>query len=93
MLILPLLALAACAPPKVLPASYYATDPEKRTVTIDEHTIYVLPQMGGYVAWGSGSDKWAKYRQSRAIEIYSKCRVDTVYSTAKDTAFFASVKC
>jgi len=87
-----LLAVTACEP-MIYDVSKYQNDPDKKTVNIDEHTVFVSPQMGGYAAWGSGTDKWAKYRQRRGIELISKCRIDKVLSKPTDNVTYATVNC
>lgn len=94
-MLLAILALSACEP-TVYDVSYYRDDPDRRKVNMDGATIYVLPQMGGYVAWGGEQyrdGKFIKYRQRRAIEIYSKCRIDEVLSKPVDTVLYATVNC
>lgn len=87
--------MAACAP-TIYDVSHYRKDPDIRKVTSDEVTIYVLPQMGGYIAWGGEEKrdgKYIKYRQRRAIEVLSKCRIDKVVSKPTDSVLYATVTC
>lgn len=74
-----LLTLAACehVPPSV------ANHPGKYVLNIDDHKIYVIKQAGNqWVAYGGekNQDGFVQYRQKRAIEVQSKCRVNKVIS-------------
>lgn len=80
LLVLPLLfALAAC---DGVPASL-ANHPDKDVLNIDDHRITVVRQPGNiWLAAGGEEDKdgFVEYRQKRAIEVQSKCRVQKVLS-------------
>lgn len=92
LILVTLLVLAACDSPPAL----YANDPHKRQVMIDDHIIYVVPQRGHvFVAWGGDEDQdgFVQYRQQRAIELSSHCRVNKVLSAKTDAVLRATVKC
>ena len=89
------LSLAACETPEY-DASHYVNDPAQRMVNIDDHKIYVVPTGGDrYIAWGGSDDRDGRvqYRQLRAVELTSKCRVDKVTSKKTSDVFRGSVKC
>lgn len=72
--------LSACdhVPPSV------SNHPDKHVLNIDDHRIYVIKQAGNqWVASGGEEDQdgFVEYRQKRAIEVQSKCRVNKVLST------------
>jgi hypothetical protein len=86
-----LLVLAACdaAPP-------YASHPFARTVKSDGYVIHVVPQANqSYVAFGGeeAKDGQVQYRQQRAIEIASGCRIKRVTSTKGEPLLRATVRC
>lgn len=77
--LLALTAVAACdnVPPSV------SNHPGKHVVNIDDHRIYVIKQAGNqWVASGgeAANDGFVEYRQKRAVEVQSKCRVNKVLS-------------
>ncbi len=85
--------LASCA---TLTAEQFANDPQKRMVNIDDHHISVVPLGGrGYVAWGGGWDtaRVMRYRQKRAIELVSGCRVGEGMSQPSGEVLQATVSC
>ena len=60
-----------------------ANHPDKHVLNIDDHRIYVVKQAGDqWVASGGEEDQdgFVEYRQKRAIEVQSKCRVNKVLS-------------
>jgi len=75
-----ILGLSACndhIPPSV------KNHPDKQMVNIDDHKIYVIKQAGNqWVASGGEEDQdgFVEYRQRRAVEVQSKCRVNKVLS-------------
>lgn len=74
-----LVALAAC---DNVPSSI-ANHPDKDIVNIDDHRIYVVRQANNqWVASGGEEDQdgFVQYRQKRAVEVQSKCRVKRVLS-------------
>lgn len=89
--------LTACDSMRDNRISTYVNSPQKVTVHVDEAKIYVVQDgYGEYVAWGGPKLKetnYASYRQSRAIEIASKCRVDKVLSKKPGEVLRASVNC
>jgi len=87
--------LSACEQDASVPA-HYTQSSNKRAVDIDEETVYVVldgPQL--YAAWGGGTDGDSNtaYRQKRAIELVSHCRVVKVTPTQADHVLHARVKC
>ena len=65
-------------------------------VNVDDHKIYVVStSYHAYVAWGGANDRdgQIQYRQRRAVELVSKCRVKKVTSKKTDTVLHAEVKC
>jgi hypothetical protein len=82
--------LAACDP---VPTSI-KNHPDKAIVNIDDHKIYVVKQAGNqWVAAGGEKDQdgFVEYRQKRAIEVQSKCRVNKVLSAKGAPLLRASV--
>ena len=72
--------------------------PQSKRVQIDDHTIYVVPQAGNsWVASGGEEGKdgiWIQYRQERAIEVQSHCRIKKVTSKPGEPLLRATVhKC
>ena len=53
--------------------------PQSRSVNVDGHRIFVVPQANNsWVASGGEDGKdgmWIQYRQERAIELQSHCRI------------------
>jgi hypothetical protein len=71
-------------------------NPNKRVANIDDHAISVVPEVGGvYAAWGGDEDKdgFVQYRQKRAIELISGCRIARVLSGKTEAVLRAKVKC
>lgn len=90
LMLLPLL-LAACEP-----QPSYKSHPLARTVNVDDIRISVVPQANGsYVAFGGEKvkDGFIEYRQKRAIEIVSKCRIARVTSKKGEPLLRATVSC
>lgn len=89
--IMALLALAACetAAPSVV------RHPLADHVIVDDFKIYVVPQAGNvWVASGGEEGKdglFIQYRQKRAIEVQSKCRIKRVLSKPGQPLLKASV--
>jgi hypothetical protein len=84
--------LASCQPG----VDTYSGNPNKRIANIDEHAISVVAEGGDiYVAWGGEEDRdgFVQYRQKRAIELVSHCRVSSVLSKKGDPVLRAKVKC
>lgn len=72
--------LAACDPG--VPTSI-ANHPDREMLNIDDHKITVVKQAGNqWVAAGGEEDQdgFVEYRQKRAVEVQSKCRVNKVLS-------------
>ena len=95
-LVLPLVLLLVACEPTVYDLSHYKNDPAKKKVNVDGAVIYVVPEIGGYAAWGGEQyrdGKFIKYRQRRAIEIVSHCHIDKVLSNPSDNMTFATVNC
>lgn len=87
--------LAACDV-AVQPRAYYEKLGGARTATIDGSQIFVVQAgYGAYAAWGGGprSDRYSAYRESRAIELVSRCRIGKTYSKPSDEVTVASVDC
>jgi hypothetical protein len=85
-----LITIAAC---DNVPSSI-SGHPDKDVVNIDDHRIYVVKQAGNqWVASGGEEDKdgFVQYRQKRAIEVQSKCRVNRVLSKAGEPLLRVSV--
>ncbi len=84
------MALSACdnVPPSV------TNHPGKHVLNIDDHRIYVIKQAGNqWVASGGEEDQdgFVQYRQKRAIEVQSKCRVHRVLSKPGEPLLRVSV--
>lgn len=91
-----LLLLASCAAPTAYPRAVYERDSAKRRANIDDHTLYVVPHGGGwYVAWGGEEtrDGYVEYRQRRAIELVTGCRVLEESAKPSGEVLMASVSC
>lgn len=76
---LSMLTLTAC---DNVPSSI-ANHPDKQVLNIDDHKITVVKQSGNqWVAAGGEEDQdgFVEYRQKRAVEVQSKCRVNKVLS-------------
>ena len=91
LILIPLLLIAACdqQPP-------YKSHPLARTVNVDDIKISVVPQAGGsWVAFGGEEHKdgYVEYRQKRAIEIASGCRIGRVTSKKGEPLLRATVAC
>lgn len=74
----------------------YLNSPKKRSVNMDDHQLYVVPESQyEYVAWGGeeDADGFVEYRQKRAVELVSGCRVWAVTSQKGDAVLRARVKC
>ncbi len=75
---------------------HFADMPNKRRVNVDDHWIYVAT-IGSheYAAWGGENDRdgFVQYRQRRAIELISGCRVKATTTKKTDDWTRASVKC
>ena len=87
--------LSACQQTSANISAYEASS-QKRTVTLDDSKVAVVPvDKTHYVAWGGmpPKDKFVQYRQRRAIELVSGCRVKSVQSKKGDDLFQATVKC
>lgn len=71
-----LIFMTACDP---VAAPSVVQHPQSHRVNIDGHTIYVVPQSGNLWAASGGEDgkdgQWIQYRQERAIELHTKCRI------------------
>ncbi len=83
-------ALAGCdnVPPSV------KQHPGKHVLNIDDHRIYVIKQAGNqWVASGGEEDNdgFVQYRQKRAVEVQSKCRVNKVLSKPGEPLLRVSV--
>ena len=91
------LALCACDAARDNRIATYANRPNKITVNIDEASITVLQDgYGEYVAWGGPALKeksYPAYRQQRAIEVASGCRIDKVMSKKPGEVLRARVDC
>ena len=96
-LILIAFTLAACATMRDNRIGTYAGSSNKVTVNIDEAQVYVVQDgYGEYVAWGGPMLKeksYASYRQTRAIELASKCRIDKIISKNPGEVLRARVNC
>lgn len=91
-----LVVFAAACTPTVQPRSHYDKDPNQRRVNVDDHDVRVLGQgFGTWVAWGGEEDQdgFVQYRQKRAIELVSGCRVDKVLSKPSDDVLMATTNC
>lgn len=83
--------LAACD--KGVPSSI-ANHPDRHVLNIDDHRIYVVRQPDNeWVASGGEQtrDGFVQYRQMRAIEVQSKCRVSEVLSKPGEPLYRARV--
>lgn len=64
-------------------------------VFVDEHKIYVVPQAGNVWIASGGEDAkdgaFVQYRQKRAIEVQSHCRVNRVISKPGEPLLKATV--
>lgn len=68
--------------------------PGKHVLNIDDHKIYVIKQAGNqWVASGGEEDQdgFVEYRQKRAVEVQSKCRVNKVLSKPGEPLLRVSV--
>lgn len=95
LVLIAVLGLAACA--KHLPVDL-SNQAKRGTVNIDGQQITVFKQDANkWAAFGgeeSGDPRtYVRYRQSRAIELKSGCRVDKRLSGLRDHIYIASVKC
>lgn len=91
LILLPLLLIAAC---EKQPS--YKSHPLAHSVNVDDIKISVVPQANGsWVAFGGEDvkDGYVEYRQKRAIEIASKCRIARVTSKPGEPLLRATVKC
>lgn len=82
--------LAAC---DGVPSSV-TNHPGKAVVNIDDHRIYVVRQANNqWVASGGEQtqDGFVQYRQKRAVEVQSKCRVNKVLSKPGEPLLRVSV--
>lgn len=74
----------------------YKSHPFARTVNVDDIPISVVPQAGqSWVASGGEhvKDGFIAYRQQRAIEVASGCRIARVVSQKGEPLLRATVKC
>ena len=84
--------LAACAGDDV-PKSI-AKHPQRKILNIDDHQIYVVEQpRHHWLASGGEEDQdgFVQYRQKRAVEVQSKCRVNKVLSKPGEPLLRVSV--
>lgn len=85
-----ILALAACesAPKSII------KHPGRHVLNIDDHKIYVVEQ-SNHVWLAAGGEKtqdgFVEYRQKRAVEVQSKCRVNKVLSKPGEPLLRVSV--
>lgn len=86
-----LMVAAACTP-----QPSYKTHPLGHTVNVDDIRITVVPQSGNvWVAHGGEDvkDGYVQYRQKRAIEVASRCRISRVFSKPSEPLLKAKVRC
>lgn len=91
--LLPALVLLVVVACDGVPSSV-SNHPGKHVLMIDDHRIYVIKQAGNqWVASGGEEDQdgFVQYRQKRAIEVQSKCRVNKVLSKPGEPLLRASV--
>lgn len=79
----------------IVPLAAFDMPKNARTVIVDDYHIQVAPQSGNsWLAWGGEEGRdgvFIPYRQKRAIEVQSKCRVRDILSNPGETLLRATV--